>query len=224
MVKITFIVLFVLLVAVLALSAFLAKQEAFEDTPTGGSGSCMEGCQVGDTCLTQVIDGLPANQCETPDANVDEESCNKCPQCTWCKSQGKCMAKSFFPLTCPENSGPSAASRATRPAASSAGGAAGGGAAAEASPAAAEKATRSGLLRDIQQVVHNELASFKGMTTASSQPMFQTASPDKVLLSDDPSLQQGTELKAARPTYCPKDMSQYIRKDQIPCWGCTLDY
>jgi hypothetical protein len=220
--KITITALFVVLVAVVLLAVFFARREAFQDagaaagnsSESSGSGSCMEGCQVGDTCLTQVIDGLPAVQCETPDANVDEESCNKCPQCTWCKSQGKCMAKSFFPLTCPADSAAAAA----------AGGAAGGGAAAEASPAAAEKATRSGLLRDIQQVIHNELASFKGMTTASSQPMFQTASPDKVLLSDDPSLQQGTELKAARPTYCPKDMSQYIRKDQIPCWGCTLGY
>lgn len=87
-----------------------------------------------------------------------------------------------------------------------------------------EKGNRAALLRDIQQVIHNELASFKGMTTASSQPLFQTESAEKVLLSEDPSLQQGTELKAARPTYCPKDMSQYIRKDQIPCWGCTLDY
>jgi hypothetical protein len=32
------------------------------------------------------------------------------------------------------------------------------------------------------------------------------------------------EMKAVRPTYCPKDMNQYIRKDEIPCWGCTLDY
>lgn len=214
--NITIATLLVLLVVVLVLSAFLARREAFQDAPAaaaGDSGSapptCMEGCQVGDTCLTQIIDGLPAVQCETPDANVDEESCNKCPQCTWCKSQGKCMAKSFFPLTCPAD-------------AAAAGSAAG--SAAAVAPAAAEKAERSGLLRDIQQIVHNELASYKGMTTASSQPMFQTASPDKVLLSDDPSLQQGAELKAARPTYCPKDMSQYIRKDQIPCWGCTLDY
>ena len=32
---------------------------------------------------------------------------------------------------------------------------------------------------------------------------------------------QGTELQAARPALQP-DMSQYIRKDSIPCWGCTL--
>ena len=89
---------------------------------------------------------------------------------------------------------------------------------------AADKSQRAALLRDIQQAVHNELASLKGMTTASSQPLFQTESSNKVLMSDDPSLQQGAEMKAARPTYCPKDMSQYIRKDQIPCWGCTLDY
>lgn len=94
----------------------------------------------------------------------------------------------------------------------------------ECSEVANEKGQRATLLRDIRQVVHNELASFKGMTTASSQPLFQMASAEKALLSEDPSIQQGNEMKAARPTYCPKDMSQYIRKDQIPCWGCTLDY
>ena len=92
------------------------------------------------------------------------------------------------------------------------------------SAVADEKASRATLLRDIRQVVHNELASFKGMTTASSQPLFQTESSTNVLMSEDPSLQQGAELKAARPTYCPKDMNKYIRKDEIPCWGCTLDY
>lgn len=95
------------------------------------------------------------------------------------------------------------------------------------SPSAAvadQKGQRATLLRDIRQVVHNELASFKGMTTASSQPLFQTQSSNKVLMSEDPSLQQGAEMKAARPSYCPKDMSKYIRKDDIPCWGCTLDY
>jgi hypothetical protein len=92
------------------------------------------------------------------------------------------------------------------------------------SAVADEKGQRATLLRDIRQVVHNELASFKGMTTASSQPLFQRESSNKVLMSEDPSLQQGAEMKAVRPTYCPKDMNQYIRKDEIPCWGCTLDY
>ena len=32
-------------------------------------------------------------------------------------------------------------------------------------------------------------------------------------------LQQGSEMNKA-----PIDMSQYVRKDSIPCWGCNLDY
>ena len=39
---------------------------------------------------------------------------------------------------------------------------------------------------------------------------------------DEPSasLSQGREYKSA----CDHDMSQYIRKDSIPCWKCNLDY
>ena len=63
------------------------------------------------------------------------------------------------------------------------------------------------------------------MTTASSQPLFQTESKESALLSNDPSLLQGQEhSRATRPTYCPKDMNEYIRKDSIPCYACTLDY
>ena len=97
-------------------------------------------------------------------------------------------------------------------------------AAAQVAPEANAKGNAAALLRDIQQIVHNELLQNKGMTTANAQPLFQAASKERVLLSEDPSLQQGAEHCNSRPTYCPKDMSQYIRKDQIPCWGCTLDY
>ena len=194
---------------------------------------------------------LPAVACEG-DPNVTKEECNSCRHCQWCDATQKCVSKALFPLLCPASSSGSGSGSA--PAAASAGStpilgpggtqmdptSAGnspmlgpGGtecrlpatdAAAQAAPEAGAKASAAALLRDIQQIVHNELLQTKGMTTANSQPLFQTASQGNVLVSDDPSLQQGAEMKSTRPTYCPKDMSQYIRKDQIPCWGCTLDY
>lgn len=91
--------------------------------------------------------------------------------------------------------------------------------------AAQETQKRASLLRDIRQVVHNEMMRDRSMTTASSQPLFQTESKESALLSNDPSLLQGQEhSRATRPTYCPKDMNEYIRKDSIPCYACTLDY
>jgi hypothetical protein len=32
-------------------------------------------------------------------------------------------------------------------------------------------------------------------------------------------VQQGNEYRRSK-----EDMSKYIKKDSIPCWGCTLDY
>jgi hypothetical protein len=215
------------------------------------SGTCATGCQTASGgCLTTLVPDtqgnmLPAVACES-DPNVTEGECNNCEHCQWCASTAKCVSKSLFTLLCPPEAGGSAvpAPAATVPilgpggtqmpeASGSAPGLLGPGgearlpatdAAAQVAPEANAKGSMAALLRDIQQIVHNELLQTKGMTTANAQPLFQTASKGDVLLSEDPSLQQGTELKASRPTYCPKDMSQYIRKDQIPCWGCTLDY
>ena len=95
------------------------------------------------------------------------------------------------------------------------------------------KQDQSKLLRDIQEVVHNEMMLTKQATTASSQPHLQgedddqdcseptaPATKDKLSAAE----QQGIEASSARSKLCPKDMNKYIRKDGIPCWGCTLDY
>ena len=78
------------------------------------------------------------------------------------------------------------------------------------------------LLKDIQQVVKNEVLAQRQVT-----PVVPATSP-----TQSEAIQQGNEYSKDKPCPanpdggCPAmpDMSQYIRKDQIPCWNCTLDY
>jgi hypothetical protein len=95
------------------------------------------------------------------------------------------------------------------------------------------KQDQSKLLRDIQEVVHNEMMLTKQATTASSQPHLQGENDDQDCSEStvpankgniSAAEQQGIEASSARSKLCPKDMNKYIRKDGIPCWGCTLDY
>lgn len=89
---------------------------------------------------------------------------------------------------------------------------------------AKEKQQKQELLRDIQQIVRNEIAAKKRMTTAA-QAFFQQNPDGSSIYSDgSESGKQGCEMYGTRPKWCPKDMNDYIRKDSIPCWGCTLDY
>jgi hypothetical protein len=89
---------------------------------------------------------------------------------------------------------------------------------------AQQKQERAKLLRDIQSIVHNEVASQKGMTKGA-QAFFQQNPDGSSTYSDgSPSEKQGCEMYGVRPKWCPKDMNEYIRKDSIPCWNCSLDY
>jgi hypothetical protein len=88
---------------------------------------------------------------------------------------------------------------------------------------------RSELLKDIQTVVRNEIIANRNTT-----PIIPLQ-PQK---SDTDSTSQGKEYENScykdTEYRCPKnpdgscpplpDMSQYIKKDSIPCWGCSLDY
>lgn len=84
-----------------------------------------------------------------------------------------------------------------------------------------DKQERAKLLRDIQEAVRTELLADKKITTANAQPLIknggETSCPG---LAQSSAEQQGKEAITARAV----DMSQYIRKDSIPCWNCTLDY
>jgi hypothetical protein len=87
---------------------------------------------------------------------------------------------------------------------------------------AKEKQDRANLLRDIQEVVRNELLQQQKLTSSSSQPILRAGADGNRMMS--PATAQGRELSTSREKLCPKDMNEYIRKDSIPCWNCTLDY
>ena len=89
---------------------------------------------------------------------------------------------------------------------------------------------RMELLKDIQKVVRNELISHRSTDPIISGETRKSPASDATA--------QGKEYKKSCykgadescPSYpdgsCPPvpDMSQYIKKDAIPCWGCSLDY
>jgi hypothetical protein len=76
---------------------------------------------------------------------------------------------------------------------------------------AKEKNRQAKFLQDFQSIVHNELLNEQGMTTANSQPYLKEKK-DRLSANSKPNQTKG----------CP-DMSEYVRKDSIPCWGCNLD-
>ena len=89
---------------------------------------------------------------------------------------------------------------------------------------------RSELLKDIQKLVKNEVLANRSTSSIISGETQQ--------INDTNSTAQGKEYEEScykETEYrCPKnpdgscpplpDMTQYIKKDQIPCWGCSLDY
>ena len=94
---------------------------------------------------------------------------------------------------------------------------------------AAFKANDANTLQDIQKIVHNELLSQKGMTTGAQMAFLGQKKDQSDEEDDSPSNHQGHEYKrdcgkntGTRNSSRVPDMSKYIRKDSIPCWGCTL--
>ena len=88
---------------------------------------------------------------------------------------------------------------------------------------------RAELLKDIQKVVRNEV-----LASRATKPII----PGETRHKPSDSTSQGQEYSDScykdTEYRCPKnpdgscppvpDMSQYIKKDEIPCWGCSLDY
>ena len=88
-------------------------------------------------------------------------------------------------------------------------------------------------LQGIQKIVHNALLNQKGMTTGAQMAFLgQKAGSDTGdeeyeednSDSSSPSNYQGREYTKDCPKNSGKpDMSKYIRKDSIPCWGCNVE-
>lgn len=90
---------------------------------------------------------------------------------------------------------------------------------------------KSDLLKDIQKIIHNELLANRNVDSTMIQSQKGTGSSVGSI-----AVSQGNEYKKrSKPSngnQCydsedsceATDLSPYIRKDSIPCWGCSLDY
>lgn len=108
----------------------------------------------------------------------------------------------------------------------------------EVSPSAYDAMTknqRSSLLRDIQKVVRNELISKRALQPVTQSATDQGNQEENCDRQETTSTAQGKDYKknslksedtCSGDSSCSPltDMSKYIRKDQIPCWGCNIDY
>lgn len=99
---------------------------------------------------------------------------------------------------------------------------------------------RSNLLKEIQMMVRNELLSSRQLEKPDQ--MMDEYEDEEVMDGACPSAYQGEDYKRRSPQgeaeaesdhyrysknsngSCPPvpDLSDYIRKDSIPCWGCSL--
>lgn len=97
---------------------------------------------------------------------------------------------------------------------------------------AAAAAEESKLQRDVRQSVKNEILAKKAITpvisadASTSRPSELTAQGSEFMSNTykKPSTKAIEKLKSASEPRCHEDNANFIRKDQIPCWGCTLDY
>jgi hypothetical protein len=80
---------------------------------------------------------------------------------------------------------------------------------------ALELQNKSNMLKNIQKIVRNEIMASRNQPENNPMAMGNESCDS----SDSNAMQQGNEYKRNKP-----DMSQYIKKDSIPCWGCSLDY
>ena len=82
------------------------------------------------------------------------------------------------------------------------------------------------ILKNIQELLKNQTLSAR---------ITEVSTPSGSVSAETSSTQQGKEYESscykdqmshATNSACPAtpDMAKYIKKDQIPCWGCNLDY
>jgi len=97
---------------------------------------------------------------------------------------------------------------------------------------AMELQNKSELLKEIQTIIRQEVLANRNQpknhplamgNRGSKKPNRKSVAHDDNDSCDEDdntdSVQQGSEYKRGK-----EDMSQYIKKNAIPCWGCSLDY
>jgi len=88
---------------------------------------------------------------------------------------------------------------------------------------------RMELLKDIQKVVRNEILASRNTKPLDVRPLGITETDSTAQGKEySDSCYKDTEYRCPKNPdgSCPPvpDMTQYIKKDAIPCWGCSLDY
>lgn len=87
---------------------------------------------------------------------------------------------------------------------------------------------RAELLKDIQKVVRNEVLASRNTTPLVNGGNGKVTESVSQGQEYENSCYKDTEYRCPKNPdgTCPPipDMSQYIKKDEIPCWGCALDY
>lgn len=86
----------------------------------------------------------------------------------------------------------------------------------ETAQTAMESQGKSDFLKSIQKIIRNELLASR--STDSDMMGSSDGSSDGSCGGSD-ATQQGQDYMSAK-----SDMSKYIKKDSIPCYGCSLDY
>ena len=77
---------------------------------------------------------------------------------------------------------------------------------------------QSNLLNDIQKIVHNEILMHRATDVSVKNPASKKKKANRNV--SNVSCEAQDEMKDEGT----QDMSKYIKKDEIPCWGCSLDY
>ena len=91
---------------------------------------------------------------------------------------------------------------------------------------------QSNMLNDIQKIVKNELLADRMLDASiKNAPDVLKEAPKKKSCKNDSCDDDSCDNDSCDDDSCnddsctPKiDMSKYIKKDQIPCWGCSIDY
>ncbi len=89
---------------------------------------------------------------------------------------------------------------------------------------------KADLLKDIQTIVRNDILANRATKPIISGETRHSASTDSTAQGQEyeSSCHKDTEYRCPKNPdgSCPPvpDMTQYIKKDAIPCWGCSLDY
>ena len=75
------------------------------------------------------------------------------------------------------------------------------------------------LSKTLATQVRQELMKARAMENVRPAASAAASLPPGCPLAASESMYQGVEFQKARP---PTNMNDYIRKDSIPCWNCTL--